>query len=100
MNYMFKMYPTVITPFTPDGAIDYESYERLIDLFARNECDGLFAVCQSSEMFYLSEEEKLELASFSIRLCKEKNIKCVVSGHTQDTLDEQIIFAESRTAGS
>ncbi|MGI6569475.1 MAG: dihydrodipicolinate synthase family protein [Caldicoprobacterales bacterium] len=94
MNYMFKMYPTVITPFTPDGAIDYESYERLIDLFARNECDGLFAVCQSSEMFYLSEEEKLELASFSIRLCKEKNIKCVVSGHTQETLQEQIAYLQ------
>ena len=27
-------------------------------------CSGLFAVCQSSEMYFLSEEERLELAEF------------------------------------
>ncbi|HHY83304.1 MAG TPA: hypothetical protein GX505_11620 [Clostridiales bacterium] len=94
MNAVFKMYPTVITPFNQEGDIDYNSYEKLIDLFAGNECDGLFAVCQSSEMFYLSEEEKLQLAGCSVRLCREKNIKCVISGHTQDTLYEQIAYLQ------
>ena len=27
-------------------------------------CSGLFAVCQSSEMYFLTEEERLELAEF------------------------------------
>ena len=88
----FKMYPTIITPYTEDSRIDYKSLEKLIDLFHRNECDGLFAVCQSSEMFYLSEEEKLELAAFCIRLCRERNMKCVISGHTQDTIEEQTSY--------
>ncbi len=90
----FRMYSTIITPFTPDGEIDYMSLGKLIDLLARNNCDGVFAVCQSSEMFYLSDEEKLELANFCIGLCKEKKMGCVISGHTQDKLEDQIKYLQ------
>lgn len=90
----FEMYPTVITPYTCDNKIDYESLDRLIRLYAECKVDGIFAVCQSSEMFFLSDEEKLELAAFCIEKCRELNIKCVVSGHTQDTVEEQISYLQ------
>lgn len=87
-----ELYPTIITPFTPDNQIDYVSLGRLIDHFFRQHCDGIFAVCQSSEMFFLSDEEKLSLASFCIERCHAAGRKCVVSGHTHDSLDEQIAY--------
>ena len=92
MAYSCLLYPTIITPFTSCGEIDYESLEKLIAFYARVGVDGIFAVCQSSEMFFLSDAEKLELAAFSIAKCRENVIKCVVSGHTQDGIEEQICY--------
>ncbi len=88
----FKMYPTIVTPFHEDGRIDAESLERLVDHFHQAGCDGIFAVCQSSEMFFLTEEEKLELARLTLDMCRKRGMKCVVSGHTQGSVTEQIAF--------
>ena len=86
------LYPTLITPFTPDNKIDYASLGRLIDYLFSNHCDGLFAVCQSSEMFWLTDSEKIELARFCIGRSHAAGRKCVVSGHTQESIDDQIAY--------
>ena len=88
----FEMYPTIITPFENNGSIDYAGLEKLIAMFAYANCDGIFAVCQSSEMFFLSDDEKLELAKKSIEFCRTNGIKCVVSGHTQDNIETQVNY--------
>ncbi len=88
----FQMYPTIVTPFTYDNKIDYSCLEKLICLFAKCDVDGVFAVCQSSEMFFLNDDEKIELAKFSIDVCRRNNLKCVVSGHTQDRIEDQISY--------
>ncbi len=93
-----ELYPTIVTPFHQDRSIDYESLGRLIAHFARHGADGIFAVCQSSEMFFLSDEEKLELAAFSIQHCREQGISCVVSGHTQDEIEDQIQYLRALEA--
>lgn len=88
----FSMYPTIVTPFQEDGTIDWASLARLVELFACTGCDGVFAVCQSSEMFFISDDEKLELAKHTLALCRKHGMKCVVSGHTQDALKDQIAY--------
>lgn len=88
------LYPTILTPFTNDNVIDFASLDRFISHLFKNHCDGLFAVCQSSEMFYLSEEEKLELARFCIDRCHQNGKKCLVSGHTQDMIEDQIHYLQ------
>ena len=98
MNYSCELYPTILTPFREDGETDFQSLDRLISLFARNGMDGVFAVCQSSEMFFLSDAEKLALAEFCIRKCREKGMKCVVSGHTQDDIPSQIRYLRALEA--
>lgn len=94
----FEMYPTIITPYGEDGNIDFESLENLIRMFSQIGCEGIFAVCQSSEMFFLSEDEKLALARESIALCRKYGIKCVVSGHTQSDIEEEIRYLTSLEA--
>ena len=50
--------PVMLTPFHDDGNVDYEGLDRLTDWYLANGADALFAVCQSSEMQFLSIEEK------------------------------------------
>lgn len=82
------VYPTMITPFTEDNKVDYNAVEQMIAWYT-GKVDGIFAVCQSSEMFFLSFEERLELMRF-IRAHAPKKMAIVASGHTAQTLDDQI----------
>lgn len=79
----------MITPFTESNEIDYPALERLIDWYIEKGVDGLFAVCQSSEMFFLSLEERVELARF----VKEKaagRVPVIASGHISDDFEDQV----------
>lgn len=56
-------WPTMLTPFR-DGAVDYPALEALVEWYIAHGVSGLFAVCQSSEMFFLSLEERVGIARF------------------------------------
>lgn len=82
---------TMITPYKADGSIDFATAEKYVDWYYENGLDGIFAVCQSSEIFYLSLEERIELNRRVYKRAKEldKNFLVVSSGHVSDTLEEQ-----------
>lgn len=88
------VYPTMVTPFTEDNKIDYNAVEALIDWYAEKGVDGIFAICQSSEIFFLSFEERLELLRFVMKHTP-KNISVVASGHVADDLSQQIEEAKA-----
>ena len=50
-NIARGVYPTMITPYTEDNRIDYQAVERLLQWYAERNADGVFAICQSSEIF-------------------------------------------------
>lgn len=56
----------LLTPFQPDGAIDWRVYDQYVEWQAAQEPSGLFAVCGSSEMKWLTLEERLELATRAV----------------------------------
>lgn len=78
---------TMVTPFCENGSIDMEAIPALVDYYAER-CDGIFALCQSSEVFWLSLEERISLAKAVIRAAKGR-VSVIVSGHTADTPREQ-----------
>ncbi|MDB5056161.1 MAG: dihydrodipicolinate synthetase family protein [Bacilli bacterium] len=83
------VWPTMITPFTESNEIDYVALERIIEWYISNQVDGLFAVCQSSEMFFLSLAERVKLAKF----VKEKaagRVPVITSGHISDSFEDQV----------
>lgn len=88
------VYPTMVTPFTSDNKIDYNGVKALIDWYAKKGVDGIFAICQSSEIFYLSFEERLELLKF-IMANKPEGMSIVASGHTSDDIEVQIKEAKA-----
>lgn len=82
------VYPTMLTPFTEDNKVDYESLGRLINWYLDQGADGLFAVCQSSEMFYLSLDERIKVARF-VKEYAGNRCPVVCSGHISYGLDDQ-----------
>ncbi len=82
------IWPVMITPFTEDNKVDCEALKRLTKWYIDEGCDGLFAVCQSSEMFFLSSEEKKLIT----KIVKETagDVPVIASGHTSDLIDDQI----------
>jgi len=53
--------PVMLTPFEEQtGAVDYDGLTRLTELYLRAGVTGLFANCLSSEMYELSEAERLQ----------------------------------------
>ena len=88
------VYPTMVTPYTADNKVDYNAIEQIINWYVERGVDGIFAICQSSEIFFLSFEERYELLKFIIERTP-KNISIVASGHTADDLDVQIKEAKA-----
>lgn len=83
------VYPTMLTPFTNDNKVDFAALEQMIDWYAQRGVAGLFAICQSSEIFFLSFEERLEVLKFIMEKVP-KGISVIASGHTADDLETQI----------
>lgn len=62
MNVVEKKFvPVMITPFNLKARIDFDTVSRLIDFYLEAGVKGFFANCLSSEMFSISEDERLEL---------------------------------------
>ncbi len=89
------VWPVMITPFTADNKIDYEAVQRIIDWYADHKVTGIFAVCQSSEMFFLTKEERLELAKYVIDHGHEKGMGVIASGHVAESVEDQIAEAQA-----
>ena len=44
------VWPVMLTPFTQDGAIDWDGVDAITNWYIDSGVAGLFAVCLSSEM--------------------------------------------------
>ena len=78
----------MLTPFTDNNSVDYESLGKLVDWYIENGVAGLFADCQSSEMFFLSLEERVKIASF-VKERAAGRVPVVASGHISESLEDQ-----------
>lgn len=81
--------PVMLTPFSEDGTIDYASLEKLVEWYLSKGSDALFAVCQSSEMQFLSLKERSALGKFVVKQVAGR-IPVVVSGHISDDPHSQL----------
>lgn len=98
MNKKQKVFPTMITPFKDNGEIDYERVEKLVEYYWETGCDGIFSACLSSEIFSLSENERVKLAATVKKKADQlhKNdpgrdkMEIVASGHISDGFEDQV----------
>ena len=83
------IYPVMITPYTADNRLDLKAVDRMVEFYAQAGCHGLFAVCQSSEMFYLTEDERAALAERVVKASAGR-MNVVASGHISESIEDQI----------
>ena len=82
------VYPVMLTPFTENNEVDYEALGKLVDWYIEKGVNGLFADCQSSEMFFLSLEERVKIGEF-VKKHADGRVPVVTSGHISDSLEDQ-----------
>ena len=89
------IFTTMITPYKKDGSVDFETAEKYVDFYFDSGIDGIFSVCQSSEIFHLTLDERVELNQRVYIRAKElekvygRSFTVVSSGHISDTLEAQ-----------
>ena len=83
------VWPTMVTPFTRQGQVDYRTLDDLVEWYLQRGAAGLFAVCQSSEMFHLSPAERIDI---SRRIVDRVARRCgvIAAGHISGDRSEQI----------
>ena len=60
--------PVMLTPFSGNGEIDYNALTELTEVYLRAGAAGLFANCLSSEMFELTDDERLNVVGHVIEV--------------------------------
>ncbi len=82
-------WPVMLTPFADDLSIDWSGCDAMIEFYLQHGSAGLFAVCGSSETTHLSDDEKLQLAAHTVKVCAGR--AAVVAGTLSDQpLESQI----------
>jgi 4-hydroxy-tetrahydrodipicolinate synthase len=97
----------MITPYRADGSVDLETALKYVDFYYESGIDGIFAVCQSSEIFYLTLEERVMLNRAVYERAKMlertggRPFTVVSSGHVSEDFEGQVkelrAIAESGT---
>lgn len=82
------VWPVMLTPFQQDNRVDYGALGELVQWYMDHGASGLFAVCQSSEMFFLSLEERIGCADF-VRKKAAGKLPVIASGHISDSFEDQ-----------
>lgn len=95
------VFSLLLTPFDEDGGIDWHVYDLYVDWQLAQGPNGLFAVCGSSEMKWLTQEERIALAKRAVQLAGKTlviataNLLPRIDGHT----DELKRMAETGVSG-
>ena len=71
--------PVMLTPFKDNGDIDFYGLAKLTELYIESGAAGLFANCLSSEMFELSEPERIRVIEEVIKVA-DGQIPVVATG--------------------
>lgn len=56
--------PPLVTPFKPNGDIDFNSLERVVNHLVNASVDGLFVLGSTGEVAYLTDQQRIKIISF------------------------------------
>ena len=88
-----KFVPVMITPFNLKAKVDLDVVSVLVDFYLAAGVKGLFANCLSSEMFSITEDERLELTQHIVRYVKGR-VPIVATGSFGLTIEDKAEFTK------
>lgn len=80
----------MLTPFTSNDEVDFDGLEKLVEWYLDHQASALFAICQSSEMQFLSVKERVEIARFTVDIAHSRGVPVIASGHVANSSAAQI----------
>jgi 4-hydroxy-tetrahydrodipicolinate synthase len=88
-----KFVPVMITPFNLKAKVDLDTVSRLIDFYLAAGVKGFFANCLSSEMYSITEDERLELTQHVVRYVNGR-VPVVATASFGLTIDDKAEFTK------
>ncbi|TDH27460.1 dihydrodipicolinate synthase family protein [Segetibacter sp. 3557_3] len=88
-----KFVPVMITPFNLKAKVDLDAVSRLVDFYLAAGVKGFFANCLSSEMYSISEDERLDLTRHIVRYVKGR-APIVATGSFGLTIEDKADFTQ------
>lgn len=85
--------PVMLTPFKDNGEIDYNILTELTEIYLEAGASGLFANCLSSEMFELTDKERLDAIKHVIKVVDGK-VPVVATGTFGGEISKQADFVK------
>lgn len=92
-NVQREFIPVMLTPFRENGEIDLDGLTQITELYLKAGARGLFANCQSSEMFQLSNEERLQIVRHTLKIA-DGRVPVVAVGNFGQTIADQADFIQ------
>lgn len=89
LKYPGGVWPVMLTPFTAKGELDTEALAALVDWYIDAGVKGLFAACQSSEIYFLTLEERVKIVEETIKAARGR-VPVIASGHVSDAVSNQV----------
>jgi len=86
-----KFVPVMITPFDLRAKVDLDVVSMLVEFYLAAGSRGLFANCLSSEMFSITEDERLELTRHIVRQVNGR-VPVVATGSFGLTIEDKADF--------
>jgi 4-hydroxy-tetrahydrodipicolinate synthase len=88
-----KFVPVMITPFNLKAKVDLDVVSVLIDFYQAAGVKGFFANCLSSEMFSITEDERLELTKHIVEYVNGR-VPIVATGSFGLTIEDKAEFTK------
>ena len=85
--------PVMLTPFKDNGEIDFDGLTKLTELYIEAGAAGLFANCLSSEMFELTEGERLKVVEHVVKSA-QGTVPVVATGTFGGPIPQQADFVK------
>jgi 4-hydroxy-tetrahydrodipicolinate synthase len=87
-----KFVPVMITPFNLKAKVDLDVVSTLVEFYLAAGVKGFFANCLSSEMYSISEDERLELTRHVVKAV-DGRVPIVATGSFGLTIEDKADFA-------
>ncbi len=88
-----KFVPVMITPFNLKAKVDLDVVSKLVDFYLAAGVKGFFANCLSSEMYSITEDERLELTQHIVRYVNGR-VPVVATGSFGLTIHDKAEFTK------
>ncbi|MFV0605235.1 MAG: dihydrodipicolinate synthase family protein [Niabella sp.] len=88
-----KFVPVMITPFNLKAEIDFDTVSALVEFYMQAGVKGFFANCLSSEMYSITEAERLQLTKHVVKKVNGR-VPVVATSSFGLTLDDKAEFTK------